>query len=227
MEVKSPSENSRGGANKDCDQSNNGMVLHHNTGQAPPPTSDRLQEANSSEELSLSESSTDERAHLLPALQTDLDTSSEPPDTPCCVPPTSSSISAPPVSQSSFCNQHHHQDTNQTTVSSNKCHTSFNMDAAHIKKVAGDDCFVHCLLSCLFCELLSICSAVGDCLLCGLGSGGSCDALIGCCVDTVGEAACTEEVCQAVLDCGILENCCGSAECLEICLECCSIIFPS
>uniref|UniRef100_A0A1A7WJE9 Zgc:113363 n=3 Tax=Iconisemion striatum TaxID=60296 RepID=A0A1A7WJE9_9TELE len=222
MEVTSPhcvSETSGGGANKDCYQSHNGMILHHSTEQAPPPTSDRLQEADSSEEFSLSDSSTDEISHLLPALQTGSDTSSKPPDPPCAP------LTCPhPASQSSICNRHHPQSTNQTTVSSTKCHTSFNMDAAHIKEVAGDDCCVHCLLSCLFCELLSICSAVGDCLLCGLGGTGCCDSLIGCCV---GEAACTEEVCQAVLDCGILENCCGSSDCLEICLECCSIIFPS
>ncbi|KAF1391064.1 hypothetical protein PFLUV_G00064710 [Perca fluviatilis] len=93
----------------------------------------------------------------------------------------------------------------------------------------AEDCCVHCLLACLFCELLSMCSALGECLVCGVGGAGCCDSAAGCCccVEAAGEAACTEEACQAVLDCGILEDCCGSSDCLEVCLECCSICFPS
>ena len=75
-----------------------------------------------------------------------------------------------------------------------------------------------------------MCSAVGECLACGVGGAGCCNAAAGCCScmeAAAGEAACTEEACQAVLDCGILEDCCGSSDCLEICLECCSICFPS
>lgn len=64
-----------------------------------------------------------------------------------------------------------------------------------------------------------------------MGGAGCCDAVAGgcccCCMEAAGEAACTEEACQAVLDCGIIENCCGSSDCLEICLECCSICFPT
>ncbi|KAK1898757.1 MyoD family inhibitor domain containing protein [Dissostichus eleginoides] len=82
----------------------------------------------------------------------------------------------------------------------------------------------------LFCEMLSMCSALGECLACG-GDGASCccDVSIGCCccVEAAGEAACSEDACQAALDCGIMEDCCGSSDCLEICLECCSICFPS
>lgn len=91
------------------------------------------------------------------------------------------------------------------------------------------DCCVHCLLACLFCEMLSMCSAVGECLACGVGGAACCDpaACCCCCMEVAGEAACTEEACQAVLDCGILEDCCGSSDCLEICLECCSICFPT
>lgn len=92
------------------------------------------------------------------------------------------------------------------------------------------DCCVHCLLACLFCEILSMCSAVGDCLACAVGGAACCDgpaACCCCCVEAAGEAACTEEACQAVLDCGILEDCCASSDCLEICLECCSICFPT
>ncbi|XP_071314780.1 myoD family inhibitor isoform X2 [Trachinotus anak] len=169
---------------------------------------------------------------------TGVDSSSASPP-PVCTPPSSSFTSPPPPSRSSTCNRHscslphhrhhHQQSTNQKRLSSTKSHTSFKTDAAHIKEVAGDDCCVHCLLACLFCELLSMCSAVGECLACGVGGAGCCDAAVGCCccVEAAGEAACTEEACQAMLDCGILEDCCGSSDCLEICLECCSICFPS
>ncbi|KAJ4934974.1 hypothetical protein JOQ06_007754 [Pogonophryne albipinna] len=105
------------------------------------------------------------------------------------------------------------------------CHTSVKTDAAQIKEVAGEDCCAHCLLACLFCEMLSMCSALGECLTCGVGGDSCCcDVSIGscCCVEAAGEDAC-----QAALDCGIMEDCCGSSDCLEICLECCSICFPS
>lgn len=78
--------------------------------------------------------------------------------------------------------------------------------------------------SCLFCEVLSWCSAVAQCLACGL----ECDALC-CCGEAAGGglACCAEDSCSALLDCGILEDCCQSSDCLEICLECCSICFPA
>ncbi|KAM9351270.1 myoD family inhibitor isoform 2-T3 [Symphorus nematophorus] len=172
----------------------------------------------------------------LPHHSTGLDSLSSvsPPPPPVCTPPSSSP--PPPASQSSTCSRpphrhhrHHQQSTNQKRLSSTKSSASLKTDAAHIKEVAGDDCCVHCLLACLFCEMLSMCSALGDCLVCGVGGAGCCDAAIGCCccVEAAGEAACTEEACQAVLDCGILEDCCGSSDCLEICLECCSICFPT
>ncbi|XP_031149023.2 myoD family inhibitor isoform X1 [Sander lucioperca] len=158
---------------------------------------------------------------------------------------------SPPPSRGSACNRHncslpppphdhdhhhhyhrHHQrrhSTNQKRLSSTRSHASVKTDADHIKEVAGDDCCVHCLLACLFCEMLSMCSALGECLVCGVGGAGCCESAAGCCccVEAAGEVACTEEACQAVLDCGILEDCCGSSDCLEVCLECCSICFPS
>uniref|UniRef100_A0A3Q2W9R0 Zgc:113363 n=1 Tax=Haplochromis burtoni TaxID=8153 RepID=A0A3Q2W9R0_HAPBU len=166
-----------------------------------------------------------------------VDSSSSTSPPPVCTPPSSSMKSPPPppASRSSTSNRHHHhhhhQSTKQKRLSSTKSQASSKTDATHIKEVAGDDCCAHCLLACLFCELLSMCSAVGDCLVCGMGGAGCCDAAAGgcccCCMEAAGEAACTEEACQAVLDCGIIENCCGSSDCLEICLECCSICFPT
>ncbi|XP_056130588.1 myoD family inhibitor isoform X2 [Lampris incognitus] len=124
--------------------------------------------------------------------------------------------------------QNHHQSSSKKRLSSTKSHASLKTDPAHIKEVAGGDCCVHCLLACLFCEILSMCSVFWECLACG-GSGLECCEATGCCccVEAAGGVACTEEACQAVLDCGILEDCCGSSDCLEICLECCSICFPS
>ncbi|XP_029689164.1 myoD family inhibitor [Takifugu rubripes] len=119
----------------------------------------------------------------------------------------------------------HHRSSHQTCPSS----TSVKTDAVHTQKAAGDDCCVHCVLACLFCEMLSMCAVLGDCLACGLGGAVCCDSALCCCgcLEAAGEAACTEDACQAALDCGILGECCGSSDCLEICLECCSICFPS
>ncbi|KAM9351268.1 uncharacterized protein ABDE67_008542 isoform 1-T2 [Symphorus nematophorus] len=246
----SGSDITEGGANKKQVQSEcissqptaNGTLPHHSTDEAPPPLSDRSEDADSGDDSLTDGSSTNDVSRLLPAQpassrkQRGLDSLSSvsPPPPPVCTPPSSSP--PPPASQSSTCSRpphrhhrHHQQSTNQKRLSSTKSSASLKTDAAHIKEVAGDDCCVHCLLACLFCEMLSMCSALGDCLVCGVGGAGCCDAAIGCCccVEAAGEAACTEEACQAVLDCGILEDCCGSSDCLEICLECCSICFPT
>ncbi|KAJ8393488.1 hypothetical protein AAFF_G00059610 [Aldrovandia affinis] len=85
------------------------------------------------------------------------------------------------------------------------------------------DCCVHCVLACLFCELLSLCSVLAQCLACGMG----CETLCCCGGGATGGVVCGEEACSDGLDCGILEDCCESSDCLEICLECCSICFPT
>ncbi|XP_008293456.1 keratin-associated protein 10-6 [Stegastes partitus] len=246
MEVTSDcsvSDVTEGGANKDPDQSEcivsqptaNGTLLHHGTEEAPPPVSHRSDDSDSSNDSLTDSSCTNDISRLLPApptcelcKQRGVDGSSA---SPVCVPPSSPACPPPPPPPppSSTCSRHPSQSTNQKRLSSTKSHASFKTDAAHIKEVAGDDCCVHCLLACLFCELLSMCSAVGECLACGVGGASCCDAAVGCCccVEAAGEVACTEEACQAVLDCGILEDCCGSSDCLEICLECCSFCFPS
>ncbi|XP_038154346.1 myoD family inhibitor [Cyprinodon tularosa] len=196
-------------------------------GQVPPSLTNRLQEANSSEESLTDNFSTNDNSRLLPApdKQKGVVSSAEYPPS-VCTPPSSSSTSPPP--RLSNCNTVHNPRTNEKRLSSTKSHASFKTDAAHIKEVAGNDCCVHCLLACLFCELMSMCSALGECLACAVGGACCCDAsACCCCMEAAGEAACTEEACQALLDCGMLENCCASSDCLEICLECCSIVFPS
>ncbi|KAM3872289.1 uncharacterized protein ACN63O_003579 [Diretmus argenteus] len=241
-----------GGANKSPDQSEcitsqptaNGMILQH-TEEAPPLRSDRTEDGDSGDDSLMDSSSTNDVSRLLPNhTQRDLsvDHSSVSPP-PVCTPPSPSispsliPSSPPPHLRSTNCNRHsnlphhhhHHQSTNQNRLSSSsKSHASLKADAAHIKEVAGDDCCVHCLLACLFCEVLSMCSVLGECLACGGGGAGCCDAIgCCCCVEAAGGVACTDEACQAVLDCGIVEDCCGSSDCLEICLECCSICFPT
>ncbi|XP_054878095.1 uncharacterized protein zgc:113363 [Poeciliopsis prolifica] len=215
----SVSGSTEGGASKKPNQSEcvsqqpvtNGRLLHHCTGRAPLPTSHRLQEADSSDESLTDSFSTKDVSRLLPApyRQKGVVSSSEPPIG-CALPPTGS------------------PGTNETCLLATKSHASLKSDAAHIKEVAGNDCCVHCLLACLFCELLSMCSALGECLACGVGGASCCDgAACCCCVEAAGDAACTEEACQAVLDCGMLENCCASSDCLEVCLDCCAIVFPS
>ncbi|XP_072847465.2 uncharacterized protein LOC110090606 isoform X1 [Pogona vitticeps] len=105
--------------------------------------------------------------------------------------------------------------------------TSCKSTASQIQEVAGDDRCAHCALACLFCEFLSLCSIALDCGGCG-------GCLEACCGgdrgDSVAEACCGEAGggnCPCGLGCGMLQDCCSSSDCLEICLECCSICFPA
>ncbi|CAL8369828.1 unnamed protein product [Lota lota] len=104
----------------------------------------------------------------------------------------------------------------------------FRADPAHIKEAAGDDLCLRCVLSCLFCELVSMCSTLEACLACSGGGAICCCEVICCCCSGEAEGvACEEEACQALVDCGILEDCCSSTDLLDFSLECCSFFFPS
>uniref|UniRef100_A0A3Q3VWX0 MyoD family inhibitor n=1 Tax=Mola mola TaxID=94237 RepID=A0A3Q3VWX0_MOLML len=85
-----------------------------------------------------------------------------------------------------------------------------------------NNCCVHCILACLFCEFLTLCNIVLDCATCGSCAGD--DSCFCCC--------CASEECgdcdlPCDMDCGIIDACCESADCLEICMECCSLCFSS
>ncbi|XP_066899241.1 myoD family inhibitor isoform X2 [Kogia breviceps] len=95
--------------------------------------------------------------------------------------------------------------------------------ASQIPLQAQEDCCVHCILSCLFCEFLTLCNIVLDCATCGSCS--SEDSCLCCCCCGSGECANCDLPCD--LDCGILDACCESADCLEICMECCGLCFSS
>ncbi|XP_023691672.1 uncharacterized protein [Paramormyrops kingsleyae] len=144
---------------------------------------------------------------------------------PICTPPSQSTgrLSWPPP-QSTKNNGQVHLDkkTSPSTCTANSQH-SLKATTSQIQQVAGDDCCVHCVLACLFCELWSLCSVMVQCLACGRG----CEALCCCGSEATGDVACGDDACCDALDCGILEDCCESSDCLEICLECCSICFPA
>lgn len=84
------------------------------------------------------------------------------------------------------------------------------------------DCCVHCILACLFCEFLTFCNIVLDCATCGSCAGD--DACFCCCCAT---EECGDCDLPCDMDCGIIDACCESADCLEICMECCSLCFSS
>ncbi|XP_057686527.1 myoD family inhibitor [Corythoichthys intestinalis] len=114
--------------------------------------------------------------------------------------------------------------TNEKHLYSRKKHTTFKTNAALINEVAGDDCGAHCLLACLFCEFQSMCWAAERFVTCGGRISSCCWFVDTCCWFC---CCCWNEACTVSLDCGVLEECCSSADCLEICLECCAICFPS
>ncbi|XP_030634185.1 myoD family inhibitor [Chanos chanos] len=106
--------------------------------------------------------------------------------------------------------------------SSKRSKGSSKSNSSQIPTEAQDDCCVHCILACLFCEFLTLCNIVLDCATCG--SCASDDSCFCCC--------CASEECgdcdlPCDLDCGIIDACCESADCLEICMECCGLCFSS
>nr|XP_046240139.1 uncharacterized protein mdfi [Scatophagus argus]XP_046240140.1 uncharacterized protein mdfi [Scatophagus argus] len=109
-----------------------------------------------------------------------------------------------------------------TSQSSKRSKSSSKSNSSQIPTEAQDDCCVHCILACLFCEFLTLCNIVLDCATCGSCAGD--DSCFCCC--------CASEECgdcdlPCDMDCGIIDACCESADCLEICMECCSLCFSS
>ncbi|KAL0962700.1 hypothetical protein UPYG_G00344210 [Umbra pygmaea] len=85
-----------------------------------------------------------------------------------------------------------------------------------------DDCCVHCILACLFCEFLTLCNMVVAQASCGTCTSEACCCCCG--ADDLGDDC----NCSCVdMDCGIMDACCESSDCLEICMECCGICFPT
>ncbi|XP_028306663.1 myoD family inhibitor domain-containing protein [Gouania willdenowi] len=90
------------------------------------------------------------------------------------------------------------------------------------KSPLPEDCCVHCILACLFCEFLTLCNMVVTQASCGACTSEACCCC--CCTDDMGEdcnCSCDD------MDCGIMDACCESSDCLEICMECCGICFPT
>lgn len=83
-----------------------------------------------------------------------------------------------------------------------------------------EDCCVHCILACLFCEFLTLCNIVLGQASCGVCTSEACCC---CCGDEMGDDC----SCPCDMDCSIMDACCESSDCLEICMECCGICFPS
>ncbi|XP_053145565.1 myoD family inhibitor domain-containing protein-like [Hemicordylus capensis] len=115
-----------------------------------------------------------------------------------------------------------------TSVCTNRSKKSCKSTASQIQEVAGDDRCAHCALACLFCEFMSLCSLALDCGGCGgclevccRGDGG--ESLAESCCGEAGPGNCP----CCGLGCGMLQDCCSSSDCLEICLECCSLCFPA
>ncbi|XP_040193600.1 myoD family inhibitor [Rana temporaria] len=88
---------------------------------------------------------------------------------------------------------------------------------------AQEDCCVHCTLALLFCQFLSLCNILMDLLTCGSCSPDSAGICCSCC--SIGGCPDCADSCST--DCGIVDACCESADCLEICMECCGLCFSS
>ncbi|XP_051911260.1 LOW QUALITY PROTEIN: myoD family inhibitor domain-containing protein [Hippocampus zosterae] len=85
-----------------------------------------------------------------------------------------------------------------------------------------EDCCVHCILACLFCEFLTLCNLVAAPVSCASEARCCC-----CCCGGGAEDVGDDCDCTCDTDCGVMDACCESSDCLEICMECCGICFPS
>uniref|UniRef100_UPI00398F390C myoD family inhibitor domain-containing protein-like n=1 Tax=Pristiophorus japonicus TaxID=55135 RepID=UPI00398F390C len=130
----------------------------------------------------------------------------------------------PPVRQSPAARPDKTRLGSTTSVSAR---SSYKSSASQLPPPAGDDCCVHCILSCLFCELLTFCGPALEGSRFGPGPAG--EACVGahCAGDPREACGGGEDSWPCGLECGALEDCCGSADCLEICLECCSLCFAA
>ncbi|CAB1314927.1 unnamed protein product [Coregonus sp. 'balchen'] len=109
------------------------------------------------------------------------------------------------------------------SITSQRSKSSSKSNSSQIPTEAQDDCCVHCILACLFCEFLTLCNIVLDCATCGSCAGD--DSACFCCCCASEECGDCELPCD--MDCGIIDACCESTDCLEICMECCGLCFSS
>ncbi|OCT91841.1 myoD family inhibitor [Xenopus laevis] len=96
-------------------------------------------------------------------------------------------------------------------------------EPSYLPPGSQEDCCVQCTLALLFCQFLSLCNLILDVLTCGSCSADSAEFCCSCC--SMGGCPDCSESCDT--DCGIVDACCESADCLEICMECCGLCFSS
>ncbi|CAI5688246.1 myoD family inhibitor domain-containing protein isoform X2 [Oreochromis niloticus] len=86
--------------------------------------------------------------------------------------------------------------------SSKRSKSSSKSNSSQIPTEAQDDCCVHCILACLFCEFLTLCNIMLDCATCGSCVGE--DSCFCCCCIT---EECGDCDLPCDMDCGIIDAC--------------------